>query len=57
MTRFVTSHSLLWRWTMLAVFAILAGVGIILSIVQGVASISVADIGRILLYPEAQTAD
>lgn len=46
-----------WRWAMLVVFAFLAIAGLVLSIGQGVAQISVADVARILLYPSAQTAD
>lgn len=53
----IKSHQLWWRYSMLLLFALLAGLGILLSVVQGVAAISFSDIWRILLYPEAQTAD
>lgn len=55
-TRNLRSH-LMWRWGMLVVFALLAIAGMVLSIGQGVAQISVTDVARILLYPSAQTAD
>lgn len=47
----------LWRIGMLAAFALLAATGIFLSIVQGVASISLSDIMTILVHPTASTAD
>lgn len=53
----IKSRRLWWRYSMLLLFALLAGLGILLSVVQGVAAISLSDILRILLYPEAQTAD
>lgn len=57
MSPIITSHQTLWRWGMLIVFAGLALLGMILSIVQGVAHISLGDVMTILLYPTANTAD
>lgn len=57
MSPVMTSYRNLWRWAMLIVFAILAVTGMVLSIVQGVAQISLRDVVTILLYPTANTAD
>lgn len=57
MSPVMTSYRNLWRWGMLIVFAILAMLGMVLSIVQGVAQISLRDVVTILLYPTANTAD
>ena len=57
MSPVMTSYRNLWRWAMLVVFAILAVMGMVLSIVQGVAQISLRDVMTILLYPTANTAD
>lgn len=46
-----------WRWAMLVAFAALAVLGLTLSIVQGVANISLRDVVTILVYPTAHTAD
>ena len=57
MSPVMTSYRNIWRWAMLVVFAILAVMGMVLSIVQGVAQISLRDVVTILLYPTANTAD
>ena len=46
-----------WRWLMLAVFVLLALGGCLLSVMQGVAAITPADVLQILWQPSARTAD
>lgn len=46
-----------WRLGMLTLFAVLAAAGIVLSVVQGVADISIRNVISILLAPTAATAD
>ena len=46
-----------WRWLMLAVFVLLALGGCLLSVMQGVAAITPADVQQILWQPSARTAD
>ncbi|WP_337372135.1 iron ABC transporter permease, partial [Megasphaera sp.] len=46
-----------WRWLMLSVFVLLALGGCLLSVMQGVAAITPADVLQILWQPSARTAD
>lgn len=50
-------HRSIWQWAVLVIFAMLAMVGMVLSVVQGTADISWADALRMLVYPENQTRD
>ncbi|WP_296829305.1 iron ABC transporter permease [uncultured Megasphaera sp.] len=46
-----------WRWFMLIVFAILAALGLFLSVMQGAAAITASDVVRSLWQPSKSVAD
>ena len=46
-----------WRWFMLIVFAVLAALGLLLSVMQGAAAITASDVIRSLWQPGGGTAD